>query len=84
MRAGGVAVLCTGQNFQPAPTVGTRWTYRLRASLQRSAVFRLDDPVIDPSDITGMGLMIYDKDDGGFNLRLAQVSAYSSDGTTTH
>jgi monofunctional biosynthetic peptidoglycan transglycosylase len=37
---------------------------------------RLDGPELDPGQITGMGLMIYDKLDGPFELRLASVQAY--------
>jgi hypothetical protein len=36
----------------------------------------LDGPVLDPGQITGMGLMIYDKLDGPFALRLGSVKAY--------
>ena len=39
---------------------------------------RLDGPALDPGQITGMGLMIYDKLDGPFELRLASVRAYSA------
>jgi monofunctional biosynthetic peptidoglycan transglycosylase len=38
---------------------------------------RLDGPELDRGQITGMGLMIYDKQDGPFELRLASVRAYS-------
>ena len=38
--------------------------------------YRLDGPVLDPGQITGMGLMIYDKLDGPFALRLGSVKAY--------
>lgn len=38
---------------------------------------RLDGPELDPAQVTGMGLMIYDKLDGRFELRLASVRAYS-------
>ena len=37
---------------------------------------RLDGPALDPAQITGMGLMIYDKLDGPFELRLDSVHAY--------
>ena len=36
----------------------------------------LDGPALDPAEITGMGLMIYDNQDGPFKLRLASVHAY--------
>jgi len=36
---------------------------------------RLDGPPLDTSAITGMGLMIYDKRDGPFELQLASVRA---------
>ncbi len=39
---------------------------------------RLDGPELDPAQITGMGLMIYDKLDGPFELRLAGVHAYAA------
>lgn len=38
--------------------------------------YQLDGPVLDPAEITGMGLMIYDKQDGPFELQLASVHAY--------
>jgi hypothetical protein len=38
----------------------------------------LDGPELDPGKIAGMGLMIYDKLDGPFELRLASVHAYSA------
>jgi len=37
---------------------------------------RLDGPALEPGQITDMGLMIYDKLDGPFELRLASVAAY--------
>lgn len=37
---------------------------------------RLDGPALDSGQITGMGLMIYDKQDGPFAVRLASVEAY--------
>ncbi len=37
----------------------------------------LDGPPLDTREITGMGLMIYDKRDGPFELRLAAVHAYA-------
>ena len=39
----------------------------------------LDGPALDPGAITGMGLMIYDNQDGPFELQLASVHAYSAD-----
>ena len=38
----------------------------------------LDGPTLDRSKITGMGLMIYDKQDGPFELQLASISAWSN------
>lgn len=38
----------------------------------------LQGPVLDPARITGMGLMIYDKRDGPFALRLSSVHAYAA------
>ncbi len=40
---------------------------------------RLDSPALDPGQITGMGLMIYDKRDGPFELHLDSVRAYAAD-----
>lgn len=39
----------------------------------------LDGPALAPGEITGMGLMIYDNQDGPFELQLASVHAYSVD-----
>lgn len=36
----------------------------------------LDGPALDPVQITGMGLMIYDNQDGPFELDLGNVKAY--------
>jgi NADH dehydrogenase [ubiquinone] 1 alpha subcomplex assembly factor 1 len=41
--------------------------------------YQLDGPMLDPEQITGMGLMIYDNQDGPFELRLASVDAYAPD-----
>jgi len=38
---------------------------------------QLSGPELDPRRIRGMGLMIYDKQDGPFELRLDSVSAYT-------
>ena len=40
----------------------------------------LSGPALDISSITSMGLMIYDKLDGAFNLYLASVHAYADAG----
>jgi NADH dehydrogenase [ubiquinone] 1 alpha subcomplex assembly factor 1 len=37
---------------------------------------RLDGPPLDPGQITGMGLMIYDGKDGPFEIRVAAVKAF--------
>ena len=39
---------------------------------------RLEGPELDPAQITGLGLMIYDRRDGPFELRLSAVHAYSA------
>lgn len=41
--------------------------------------YQLEGPTLDPSQITGMGLMIYDNQDGPFELDLTSVTAYSAD-----
>ena len=38
--------------------------------------FELEGPELDSAQITGMGLMIYDNQDGRFELQLASVRAY--------
>ena len=38
----------------------------------------LDGPALDPARISGMGLMIYDKRDGPFQLQLASVHVYTA------
>jgi NADH dehydrogenase [ubiquinone] 1 alpha subcomplex assembly factor 1 len=40
---------------------------------------QLDGPALDPGQITGMGLMIYDKQNGPFELQLSSIQAYSAD-----
>jgi NADH dehydrogenase [ubiquinone] 1 alpha subcomplex assembly factor 1 len=40
--------------------------------------FRLDGPELDPREIREMGLYIYDKRDGPFELRMESVKAYST------
>jgi monofunctional biosynthetic peptidoglycan transglycosylase len=42
---------------------------------------QLDGPALDPAQIQGMGLMIYDKQDGPFEMCLAQLRAYSGEPT---
>ena len=41
---------------------------------------RLDGPELDPEEITGMGLMIYDKLDGPFELHIATIAAFGRGG----
>lgn len=41
--------------------------------------YQLNGPALDPGKIEGMGLMIYDKQDGPFELHLASVHAYLRD-----
>lgn len=38
--------------------------------------YQLDGPALDAAQIRGMGLMIYDNQDGPFELELASVNAY--------
>jgi NADH dehydrogenase [ubiquinone] 1 alpha subcomplex assembly factor 1 len=40
--------------------------------------YQLDGPALDLEQITGMGLMIYDNQDGPFELHMASVHAYSA------
>jgi len=39
--------------------------------------FELDGPELDPREISELGLYIYDKKDGPFELRLQSISAYA-------
>jgi len=41
--------------------------------------FKLDGPELDPEQITELGLYIYDKKDGAFELRLQSIQAYKAD-----
>ena len=41
--------------------------------------FKLDGPELDTSEITELGLYIYDKKDGPFELRVDSIQAYSAD-----
>jgi NADH dehydrogenase [ubiquinone] 1 alpha subcomplex assembly factor 1 len=41
--------------------------------------YQLDGPALDPGQVTGMGLMIYDKQDGPFELQLSSIQVYSAD-----
>ncbi len=41
--------------------------------------YQLDGPALDSGRITGMGLMIYDKQDGPFELHLDSVRAYAEE-----
>jgi hypothetical protein len=41
--------------------------------------FRLDGPKLDPREIRAMGLYIYDKQDGRFELHMDSVKAYSAE-----
>ncbi|MDH3439338.1 MAG: CIA30 family protein [Gammaproteobacteria bacterium] len=45
----------------------------------RVSGYQLEGPALDPGKITGMGLMIYDEQDGPFDIRLASVRAYATD-----
>jgi len=42
--------------------------------------FKLDGPELDLSEITELGLYIYDKKDGPFELRVDSIAAYSGSG----
>ena len=41
--------------------------------------FKLEGPELDPGQIREMGLYIYDKKDGRFELRLVSIGAYAED-----
>ena len=46
------------------------------AFVPRFRGYELDGPVLDTARVTGMGLMIYDRQDGPFELHLDSASAY--------
>lgn len=60
-----------GGEWQTVDVPFSRFVPRFRGS-------RLSGPPLDTGTITGMGLMIYDKRDGVFDLELAGVNAYSA------
>ena len=66
-------------DFETRP--GTWHTVRIPFSsfVPRMRGRLLDGPALDRREITGMGLMIYDKQDGPFELHLSRVSAYSAE-----
>ena len=41
--------------------------------------YKLEGPALNAANITGMGLMIYDNEDGPFELRMASVSTYAAE-----
>ena len=47
------------------------------AFIPRHRGYRLDGPAFDPGEVRDMGLMIYDRRDGPFELQLAGVRAYA-------
>ncbi|NNF67053.1 MAG: DUF4174 domain-containing protein [Gammaproteobacteria bacterium] len=63
-------------------TVDTEWaTAEIPFSkfVPRFRGSELDGPELDTGQITGMGLMIYDKQDGAFEIHIAGVQAYSAE-----
>ena len=62
-------------------TVAGQWTtveIPFATFVPRFRGSRLPGPQLEPGQITGLGLMIYDGEDGPFELHLAAVSAYPS------
>ncbi len=53
------------------------------AFIPRFRGYELEGPALDAGQIRGMGLMIYDKQDGPFELHLGSVHAYASVETVT-
>ena len=63
-----------------------RWTtvdIPFSSFLPKFRGYELEGPALDPRTITGMGLMIYDKQDGPFELHLQSVGAYPADSLTS-
>lgn len=58
-----------------------RWTtveIPFSTFMPRFRGMRLNVPGVDPAQISGMGLMIYDNNDGPFEIRLSTVQAYAA------
>jgi monofunctional biosynthetic peptidoglycan transglycosylase len=61
-------------------TVKDTWTtvdIPFASFVPRFRGYELPGPELDNGQITGMGLMIYDRQDGPFNLQLGSVSVYA-------
>ncbi len=66
-------------DFQTRDDTWTTVDIPFSVFIPRFRGYRLNGPAIDPGQITGMGLMIYDKQDGPFAVSLASVHAYSEE-----
>jgi len=63
-------------------TVSDAWTtvdIPFSRFIPRVRGYQLDGPALEPGQITGMGLMIYDKQDGPFEIQMARVCAYKEE-----
>ncbi len=65
-------------DFETADGIWSAVNIPFSSFIPRQRGYRLDGPALDLGKITGMGLMIYDKQDGPFELHLASVHAYSA------
>jgi len=65
--------------FDTEKDAWTQVNIPFRSFIPKFRGYELDGPELDPGQITGMGLMIYDNQDGPFELHLASVNAYSAE-----
>lgn len=64
-------------NFETRDGAWTSVDIPFSGFVPRFRGYQLDGPALDPGQITGMGLMIYDNEDGPFDLHLSSVHTYS-------
>lgn len=65
-------------NFDTADGTWTTVDLPFTTFIPQFRGMRLDVGGVDPDQITGMGLMIYDNKDGPFEIRLSSVQAYAA------
>jgi len=65
-------------NFETEDGTWTTVDIPFTRFIPRFRGYQLDGPALDSGQITGMGLMIYDNQDGPFELHMASVRAYAA------
>jgi len=66
-------------DFEPGNGTWSWVNIPFSSFIPRVRGYQLDGPALDSGQITGMGLMIYDNQDGPFELHLASIDAYAAD-----